>query len=302
MLKMAVNVAIFGAFLLMALVFGFFLWETLFSPEEHGGREAHSKPAYSEQHTGNENTLGGSSTPSPSKTTDEAIAEYTKWLAIFTLFLVMATLGLFVSGERGVDAARRSARAAQDAAEIANKSLIATNRAWVSVAVSIDGDLTWVSDGTVRLPLRFDLKNLGKVPADISIPIKSAVHLMFGPVDPIKAHEELCREPMFPFKGLFGITLFPDGTASEGNSEMIRVDEIEFFKKREGDKQFTPVVMGCIKYRFSLDDKTHTTPFIFHVARTDPNTDKLLGIVPDGTTVPKNRLLLVTTFSPGLAD
>jgi hypothetical protein len=64
-----------------------------------------------------------------------------------------------------------------------------------------------------------------------------------------------CTALFLKLKGYRLITLFPDGTAAEGNIELIRLDEIDFFKKREGDKQFTPVVMGCVKYRFGLDDK-----------------------------------------------
>ena len=118
----------------MVLVFGFFLWKTLFSSEEHAGREAQGKPAYSEQQGGNEQSPGSGPAPSASKSaTDEAIAEYTKWLAIFTMFLVLATVGLFISGERNVDVARKSADAAKTSADVARDTLIATNRPWIQI-------------------------------------------------------------------------------------------------------------------------------------------------------------------------
>lgn len=72
--------------------------------------------------------------PSHSNPTEEAIAEYTKWLAVFTAFLVLATIGLFVSGERMAKISKFSADAANRSAEIAERALIAGQRAFVSVS------------------------------------------------------------------------------------------------------------------------------------------------------------------------
>ena len=176
---MAINVAVFGAFLLMALVFGFFLWQTLFASKEYSGRETESKSAYSEQQGGNEDSLKSSIPPSASKpATDEAIAKYTKWLAIFTMFLVLATLGLFISGERSVEvagrsanAAKDSAKAAQNAVELADKTAARQLRAYV-----------WVKMTTVRYPpkepdrigIGFEMTNSGQTWAQ-NITIRTAI-------------------------------------------------------------------------------------------------------------------------------
>jgi hypothetical protein len=135
MLKMAVNIAVFGAFVLMVAVLGFFLWQTLFATEENSKAEGQPKITYSEKQTGNENPLGTSAVPSVANPGDKAIVRYTKWLAIFTLFLVLATIGLFVSGERAVRVANRSAKAAQKSAEIAERALIAGQRAFISAVL-----------------------------------------------------------------------------------------------------------------------------------------------------------------------
>jgi len=113
---MIVNIAIFGAFSLMVLVFGLFLWQTLFAPEKKSYTNSKPEITDSDHQPGKENSLGSRAIPRGSNSTEEAIAEYTKWLAIFTLFLVLATVGLFISGERNVDVARRSADAARDSA------------------------------------------------------------------------------------------------------------------------------------------------------------------------------------------
>jgi hypothetical protein len=131
MSKMAVNIAVFGAFVLMVFFLGFFLWQTLFAPEENSETEGQPKIAYSQKQPGNENSL---STPTGvSNASDKAIARYTKWLAIFTLFLVLATVGLFVSGERAVRVGNRSADAANRSARIAEDSLVKLQRAFIGV-------------------------------------------------------------------------------------------------------------------------------------------------------------------------
>jgi hypothetical protein len=162
MLKPAINIAIFGAFVLIVAVLGFFLWRTLFTSEKHGNAQPEAKPAYSDQGTSAENSSRASPTPSVSNATDEAIAEYTKWVAIFTLFLVLATIGLFISGERNVEVARQSADAAARAADVASEALIASTRAWL--APSFVALNTPIESGP---PISFQIHmiNSGKEPA-----------------------------------------------------------------------------------------------------------------------------------------
>jgi hypothetical protein len=164
---MAVNIAVFGAFVLIVAVLGFFLWQTLFASEEYGYGEKKSEPAYSEQQTSSEYPPRSSAPPSHRNATDEAIAEYTKWLAIFTLFLVLATIGLFVSGERNVEVARKTASAAKESADATRDSVkLAENttqrqlRAYVSI---IDAFIKLVDDDAAIETTIF-LKNSGQTP------------------------------------------------------------------------------------------------------------------------------------------
>ncbi|MGO9771436.1 MAG: hypothetical protein ACLPSW_18160 [Roseiarcus sp.] len=133
MSKMIVNIAVFGAFVLMVFFLGFFLWQTLFASEENSEAESQPKVTYSQKQTGNEKSFRTSTTPSITNPSDKAIARYTKWLAIFTLFLVLATVALFISGERSVQVANRSADAANRSARIATESLFTLQRAFVGV-------------------------------------------------------------------------------------------------------------------------------------------------------------------------
>ena len=170
MLKMPINIAVFGAFLLIVAILGFFLWQTLFASEKYSDGQEQAEPAYSEQQSSGKEPLGSRPPPSRDNRTDEAIAEYTKWLAIFTLFLVLATIGLFISGERSVQVAGRSARAGQQAAEAAKEAVKSTQtamrldqRAWLGIE-NIRPDPSIPQVGTA-LTVIVTFKNTGRTPA-----------------------------------------------------------------------------------------------------------------------------------------
>ena len=92
MSKMIVNIAIAGAFVVIVLFLGSFLWQTLFATHKQGQAEGQTKITYGDKQASGEQLSGGGSTPHRTNPTEEAIADYTKWLAIFTLFLVLATI------------------------------------------------------------------------------------------------------------------------------------------------------------------------------------------------------------------
>src|SRR5262245_48230301 len=121
MLERTAHLVIFGAFLVICGLIGFFLWNNLF-PEKITNRADNPSNAQPEYQHAYEKLDRASPLPGSRDATDEAIADYTKWLAIFTAFLVLATIGLFVSGERSIEVARQSANAAIKAADAAKQS------------------------------------------------------------------------------------------------------------------------------------------------------------------------------------
>jgi hypothetical protein len=131
--KMVVNVAFFCFYLLIVVVLGFFLWQTLFASEKYRGTP-NAEATHSEQKNKNENALGIGAPPEGRNPAEQTIADYTRWLAFFTAALVLATIALFISGERNVDVARRSAFAAEQSAEVAKTALISTQRAFLFIA------------------------------------------------------------------------------------------------------------------------------------------------------------------------
>lgn len=169
MSKMILNVAVFGAFFLVVLVLGFFLWQTLFSFDRHGRSDGNGEIAQSELQPGHEKAAGSGTPPHVPNPTEEAIAEYTKWLAIFTLFLVLATVGLFISGERNVEVAGRAAEAAKESAEATKKSVELSDRTAerqlrAYVAIQNGGVLLATVDNAPGFQIKVEIKNSGITP------------------------------------------------------------------------------------------------------------------------------------------
>jgi hypothetical protein len=178
-----VNIAVFCGFLLIAAVMGFFLWETLFASKDHPAKP-HTQTAYSDQQSGNKDSAGASVTPAHTNPAEEAMAEYTRWLAFFTAALVLATVALFISGERNVDVARQSAEAAKDSAEAALKQAVAAERASTAgrayLFVSYDtpqAPMVSQTDPLWSVPINFTIKNYGQTPAIIT---NIETHLLIG--------------------------------------------------------------------------------------------------------------------------
>jgi hypothetical protein len=79
---------------------------------------------------------------------------------------VLATILLFVSGERSIEVARRSANAAKESADIAKNALVATNRPWIMIRadIAVAGPIFYNVNG-VNFTLRYILRNVGHSPA-----------------------------------------------------------------------------------------------------------------------------------------
>jgi hypothetical protein len=173
---MIANIALFCGFLLIAVVTVFFLWQTLFPSKDHRAKP-NAQATHSEQQSGNKDLGGTSVAPAHTNPAEEAIAEYTRWLAFFTAALVFATIALFISGERNVEVAResaeaagRSANAAKEAADAARNSITLAKdtmqldqRAWI-VLESI-APVPLIPEVGKTFGVTGVIKNTGKTPA-----------------------------------------------------------------------------------------------------------------------------------------
>ena len=93
----------------------------------------------------------------------DALALYTLALVIFTAVLAFGGLYQLRALERAEIISAKSADAAKESADIANKTLLAANRPWMSADVKVSSDLTF---GTPAAQLTFEisLKNTGNAP------------------------------------------------------------------------------------------------------------------------------------------
>jgi hypothetical protein len=169
MLKNITNIAVFGAFLIVVGFLGIVLWQSLFPSEKVEKQRNEPQATHAEQQGSDEQAVRAGASPRAHNPTEDAIAEYTKWLAVFTALLVLATISLFVSGERNVDAARESAKAAKEAADAARDSVrLAESTAERQLRAYIGFDwgavlLNSPADGQITAWMR--LKNFGTTPA-----------------------------------------------------------------------------------------------------------------------------------------
>jgi hypothetical protein len=277
MVKMALNIAVFGAFVLIVAVLGFFLWQTLFASEKYSYGQENAEPAYSEQQAGNENALRSSASPRSSSPTDQAIAEYTKWLAIFTLFLVLATIGLFISGERNVQVARRSADAAKQSADAARDAVILAQenaerqlRAYVFLDKDQIVETLRIAVGEVPSGM-FRFTNFGLTPAN-----NLAVHITSG-TGPWPLPPDI-KLP-FPENLPKGIQVAPPGAVTlwplepQGNP----VPAEDFEQIRIGKSRF--YIWGRATYTDAFGKDRYTNFCLATVPPADPRSSSGYGFI-----------------------
>src|SRR5579862_3043999 len=96
--------------------------------------------------------------PHTKETTDDALAEYTLWLMIFTGVLAIATVGLgaatvglYLTGEKQV--------------EITRKALIGDQRAWIVTSLEIGPKGLRIAKGYMELDVQLKVTNIGRSPA-----------------------------------------------------------------------------------------------------------------------------------------
>ncbi len=273
---MIVNWAIFLVFVAMAAVMIFFLWQTLIAPKEDHSTKHHQEVSQSDQQNRNENLVGGGALPRGPNPTEEAIADYTKALAVFTAFLVLATLLLFVSGERNVDVARQTAEAANRSAKVAEDSLVKLQRAFINY-----NGLTYLShkkdDDTVWWSMRFNWINSGASPA-------RKVRFFVG-----RYFEDADLPVDYPFAVSGDVPEIFMGPRGQMTTAKWFVTAEDLIAVREGKKFL--YFWGRADYRDIFDDaRDHVTKFSIRIVdfRGDPakywdDKTNIVELIPDTT-------------------
>ena len=190
--------------------------------------------------------------------------------------------------------------------KIMKDQILADNRPWVSVDISITDDLEF---GTPMgsLGLMYLMKNHGRSPA-VGVYISSTVYLWRPGGKEIVAEQsrwcEMARQDP-TMNSIGGETLFPDQERSNPIIFSVSKGAIDnsLYLLPSGmlSEWISPFIVGCISYRFTFDNSLHQTPFIFQITMRSSEgsiqSPKVIRI--DKGKIPAKMLLITQTTIPG---
>ena len=230
--------------------------------------------------------------------TDEALAWYTLWLmgftgvlAFATIGLGVATVGLYLTGEKQIRLIRRNSATqsrqmqnsiteAKRAADIAERALVASNRPWIKVDIAVGGPIRYDVNG-VNFTFNYVLTNIGHAPATnvwVSPRVIAPDPDSGKPFDPRgELRTEIAQLKSRP-PSPWGFALFPGDSIVQPITVTIGTDVLK--KITEKFEVIYPQIIGAVDYRMGFDDAAHQTGFIFEVRRSE---------APRPVSIEKNR-------------
>lgn len=228
---------------------------------------------------------------------EDAITRYTFWLMLFTGVLALVAIIQIYFLYSADKTAAITANAAKESADVANKALIASQRAWVRAdKIGFGGGGLAIDKNGASVSVSFKITNTGNSPALNVTPHAWLVVLKSGGLFPWQEQQRRCDEIRNQPFGT-GFTLFPN----ESFPNNIGVGEWSFGTNASRDdiekgaltsvdkKQLLLYVVGCIDYTFPTDATTHhQTGFILEVRR-----DRLLPVTFEDGIIPIDRLSLM---------
>jgi hypothetical protein len=184
-------------------------------------------------------------------------------LMIFTGALVFATILLFWSGERTVEATQKVAEAAKEAADAAQIA----QRPWVSIKAKIGKRGLFYDANGANLDLVFLLNNTGNTPA-ITVSIEGRPRLDVKTKDRLTELEKVCATAK-GYKPGISWTIFPkDPLTLPITYSFANKQDLEKLSHIH-DGLITPQVIGCVDYFSTYGGPVHhQSRFIYTVFQT----------------------------------
>jgi hypothetical protein len=162
------------------------------------------------------------------------------------------------------------AEAAKQSAQVAERTLVLSQRPWVSVGLSIAEPLVFDSNGA-RTLLRFTMKNLGHSPA-VFVNMHFVAFSMQNLWDELTKRKEICTRIQEWDKGEFSEMILPGGQSEEGRP--LRIKKVDIDKNTiqipGGPSVVTLAVVGCVDYQFTFAKEHHQTEFSFVAVQRGP--------------------------------
>lgn len=193
------------------------------------------------------------------------------WFGLALLFGTLAFTGWAAVSARG------AAHSAKDSVEVANKTLVATQRPWVSVTVSVASSLVF-RNGAGRLTFDFIMKNFGNSPAiNVELDYKIVLHLPEA-WDVMQEVSEAARRRLPSH--MLGHKIFPTDRFRMRVSIPIERAAIEAAAERLGVPALTmislPSMVCCVVYNSAFSTERYATEIIAHFGKRVPENPKLL--------------------------
>lgn len=218
-------------------------------------------------------------------------------LTIFTLALVAATIGLYLTGEK-------SAEAAKEAANVARWALVTTQRPWVSISgVGPGGPIVFSQEGA-RTSVLAEIKNVGVTSAlDVSAEADFFVHTAarYDDAAELKAFCDHLRRKQDE-RVQKGDVLFPQESLPFDFGALFHKANIDDAVAAMKIPFFSATALICVDYRDPITDQRHTTgiAYTFLMRAAEGQLPKMLS--PDKGDIPKDAFGLARLPFQSIAD
>lgn len=194
------------------------------------------------------------------KTRCDPVAYFTAWLVGFTGVLAVSTIGLWIvtwrSGVRQSRDMENAIAAAQASNEISHKTMVADQRAWLIVRLSVTSDFV-VGRGTCDVRVSARIANIGKTPAfNVHTHIKEFAP---GTHDIPTTLKLLCEEKR-TFQPSWSRLVLP-------GEYYDRPWALSFPDDPKLRGHILPTIVGCVTYQILPDKSFHQTGFVYDLAK-----------------------------------
>jgi hypothetical protein len=233
--------------------------------------------------------------------TDEAVARYTLWLMVFTGILAVATVGLgiatvglYLTGEKqiglvqeasaaqardmkdSVKAAQDSVDVAKRSASIAERALTLSDRPWVDFRIEITGALKFDAIEGCLIKIRLILENIGRSPA---IGMGYFVELCTSIPQAVERHRKMVDSARWMIKETsFGNTRFPGQPLEIETVLRATLAQIEAGTKENESGLVEPYIVACVYYGLPTGGRFRYTS----INKAIWTTDEAEGFAPVG--------------------
>jgi hypothetical protein len=238
-----------------------------------------------------------------------------EWLgAISSIFIAIFTLTLWIATDRlwrisliharhtnrSVNAAQTSADAAKETADFTRKSVISSQRAWLTAEISLvkgQEQIVFSQDGAV-LPIRIDIKNIGNSPA---IKVSWPAWLIFAGsgLNPLQEQSLRCNKIRQQPFGI-GPTIFPQDRYPDPDIQWSCGVGASWEEINKTMPRIMVSLVGCVDYAFPTDpDVHHQTGFVYHVSMPDSEIPKITAQSANMPVVVRGLVKADLTLDPG---